>query len=155
MRSFGGSVQMEAGALCRSSPASWKNAELQRSDFVGSPGRTRTCDQSVTSAPSISARLGLSLHPPGSIALSLQRTPRGGCRALMRLYWSGSSASSLCTFLPTPCPSAGFAQDYRSEHYVSGAGFPEFTRCCNHSFLWKLQSGVNFSHAPTADRSTN
>jgi hypothetical protein len=28
-----------------------------------------------------------------------------------------------------------------------GAGSPEFTRCCNHSFLWKLQFGVNFPMA--------
>ncbi|SLM48160.1 protein of unknown function [Nitrospira japonica] len=39
---------------------------------------------------------------------------REGCRALVRRYWVGSSASSLCTFLPTECRSAGFAQDYRS-----------------------------------------
>ena len=30
------------------------------------------------------------------------QTDRGGCRALMRRYWIGSSASSLCTFLRTP-----------------------------------------------------
>jgi hypothetical protein len=28
---------------------------------------------------------------------------------------------------------------------LSGAGFPEFTRCFNHSFLWKLQRCVSFS----------
>jgi len=58
--------------------------------------------------PNISAGLGLSHHPP-------EESIRGGCRALMRLYWLGSSASSLCTFLPTRGPSAGFAQDYHSE----------------------------------------
>ena len=29
---------------------------------------------------------------------------RRGCRALVRPYWVGSSASSLCTFLPTHLP---------------------------------------------------
>ena len=53
--------------------------------------------------PNISIGLGLSHHPPGC---------RFGCRALMRHYWTGSSTSSLCTFLPTHGPSAGFAQDY-------------------------------------------
>ena len=28
-------------------------------------------------------------------------TCRGGCRALLRRYWTGSAASSLCTVLPT------------------------------------------------------
>jgi hypothetical protein len=64
----------------------------------------------------------------------------------MRRYWVGSSASSLCTFLPIPSRvtgrSASFAQDYRSK---DGDGFPEFTRCFNHSFPWKLQTEVNLS----------
>jgi hypothetical protein len=56
----------------------------------------------------------------------------------------GSSASSLCTFLPIPSlfvrtgPSAGFAQGHRAAR-PRGVGFPEFTRCFNHSLLWKLQ----------------
>ena len=29
------------------------------------------------------------------------RKSRGGCRALVRRYWTGSAASSLCTVLPT------------------------------------------------------
>jgi len=29
-------------------------------------------------------------------------------------------------------------------HHAFGAGFPEFTRFFNHSFLWKLQFGMNF-----------
>ncbi len=41
-----------------------KNLELSEAELtVGSPGGTRTPDQVVTSAPDISARLGLSHHP--------------------------------------------------------------------------------------------
>ena len=80
-------------------------------------------------------------------------TSRGGCRALSRPYWMGSSASSLCTFLPTRWPfgrlRSGLPCRNRDD---SGVGFPEFTRCYSHSFLWKLQSGVNFSMAVGAKK---
>lgn len=46
-------------------------------------------------------------------------------------------------------PLAGFAQDYHSELGKLGAGFPEFTRCCNHSFLWKLQPSLQPVALPT------
>lgn len=46
---------------------------------------------------------------------------------------------SLCTFLLTENPSAGFAQGYHPSENIPGAGFPEFTRFFNHSFPWKLQ----------------
>ena len=52
----------------------------------------------------------------------------------------GSSASSLCTFLPTFSPSAGFAQGYHA--VLNGEGFPEFTRSFNHGLPWKLQASV-------------
>ena len=58
----------------------------------GSPGRTRTCDQPVTRPPIF--RLGLDY-------LITRLRVRRGCRALSRRYWTGSAASSLCTFLPT------------------------------------------------------
>jgi hypothetical protein len=45
--------------------------------------------------------------------------------------------------------SAGFAQGYHSGGWA-GAGFPEFTRFCNHGFPWKLQSRVNLSVAISA-----
>jgi len=65
----------------------------------------------------------------------------GACEALL----VGSSASSLCTFLPTL--SALRQASLRvtiPNRQAFEAGFPEFTRFYNHSFLWKLQSGVNF-----------
>ncbi len=39
-----------------------------------------------------------------TISSPAYRKSRGGCRALVRRYWIGSSASSLCTFLPTALP---------------------------------------------------
>jgi len=36
-----------------------------------------------------------------TISSPAYRKSRGGCRALLRRYWTGSAASSLCTFLPT------------------------------------------------------
>src|SRR5439155_3854327 len=63
----------------------------------------------------------------------------GGCRALMRRYWMGSSASSLCTFLPTRWPFGRLRSGLPCRPFKRGVVFPEFTRCFNHSFLWKLQ----------------
>ncbi|BFU95687.1 MAG: hypothetical protein NTNFB02_24090 [Nitrospira sp.] len=54
----------------------------------------------------------------------------------MRRYWIGSSASSLCTFLPTDMPFGRLRSGLPFR--LRGDGFPEFTRCFNHSFLWKL-----------------
>jgi hypothetical protein len=68
----------------------------------------------------------------------------------MRHYWSGSSASSLCTFLLTENPSAGFAQGHHSGRSTSRVGFLEFTQFFNHGFPWKLQSCVKFSMAISA-----
>ncbi len=59
----------------------------------------------------------------------------------------GSSASSLCTFLPTRWPFGRLRSGLPCRAYERGVGFPEFTRCFNHSFLWKLQIGVNFTMA--------
>jgi len=74
---------------------------------VGSSGRTRTCNPPVTSAP---------VFLPGLDYLFTCPTEVGWrCRALARHYWMGSSASSLCTFLLTIHPSAGFAQGSHSE----------------------------------------
>jgi len=39
-----------------------------------------------------------------TISSPAYRKSRGGCRALLRHYWTGSSASSLCTVLPTRRP---------------------------------------------------
>lgn len=110
---------------------------------IGSPGRTRTCDQPVTSAP---------VFRPGLDYLITRLTDREGCRALVRPYRVGSSASSLCTFLPTFV--LRHAQDRPFGRLRSGFsfrqcgdGFPEFTRCFTHSFPWGLQSGVHFSMA--------
>ncbi len=60
------------------------------------PGQDSNLRPAGYKTPNLSAGLGLSLHPPALI--------RGGCRALARPYWFGSSASSLCTFLPTSVP---------------------------------------------------
>ena len=57
----------------------------------------------------------------------------------------GSSASSLCTFLPTLTLRQASLRITIPSTYVLGAGFPEFTRSFNHSFLWRLQSGMNLS----------
>ena len=60
----------------------------------------------------------------------------------------GSSASSLCTFLPTlwALRQASLRITIPTLRRV-GAGFPEFTRCFNHSFLWKLQLRMQFPMA--------
>ena len=58
------------------------------------PGQDSNLRPAGYKCPSFSTGLGLSLHPPA-------RTCRGGCRALLRRYWAGSAASSLCTVLPT------------------------------------------------------
>ena len=60
----------------------------------------------------------------------------------------GSSASSLCTFLPTCWPFGRLRSGLPCRALSPGVGFPEFTRSFNHSFLWKLQSGVNFAFTP-------
>ena len=68
------------------------------------------------------------------------RIYRGGCRALMRRYRIGSSASSLCTFLHTPSFDGPFCRLRSGFPFrTRGDGFPEFTRCFNHSFPWRLQ----------------
>ena len=82
----------------------------------GSPGRTRTCDQPVTRPPIF--RLGLDY-------LFTRLNVRGGCRALLRPYWVGSSASSLCTFLPTAVPFGRLRSGFPFR--TRGDGFPEFT----------------------------
>src|SRR3989304_3646500 len=64
------------------------------------PGRTRTPDQLVTSALTFL---------PGLDYLIIRIKRMSGA---VEVYWLGSSTSSLCTFLPTHSPSAGFAQDY-------------------------------------------
>ena len=56
----------------------------------------------------------------------------------------GSSASSLCTFLPTHWPFGRLRSGLPCRAHSLGVGFPEFTRSFNHSFLWKLQSA--YSH---------
>jgi hypothetical protein len=65
------------------------------------PGRDSNPRPIGYKCPDISARLGLSHHPPKRMSGALE------------VYWMGSSTSSLCTFLPTDSPSTGFAQDYR------------------------------------------
>jgi hypothetical protein len=57
----------------------------------------------------------------------------------------GSSASSLCTFLPTRWPFGRLRSGLPCR--TRGVGFPEFTRSFNHGFPWKLHSGVNFTMA--------
>ena len=52
----------------------------------------------------------------------------------------GSSASSLCTFLPTLWPFGRLRSGLPCRVRSLGVGFPEFTRSFNHSFPWKLQS---------------
>ena len=71
-----------------------------RSMKSGSPGGTRTPDQLVTSALTFL---------PGLDYLIIRVKRMSGA---VEVYWLGSSTSSLCTFLPTHSPSAGFAQDY-------------------------------------------
>ena len=108
---------------------------------IGSPGRTRTCDQSVTSAPAFLL---------GSDYLFTRLESKGGCRALVRPYWAGSSASKS---LHVPAYALALRQASLRvtipDHNDSGAGFPEFTRCFNHSFLWKLQSRLQPIALPT------
>ena len=108
---------------------------------IGSPGRTRTCDQSVTSAPAFLL---------GSDYLFTRLESKGGCRALVRPYWAGSSASES---LHVPAYALALRQASLRvtipDHNDSGAGFPEFTRCFNHSFLWKLQLRLQPIALPT------
>jgi hypothetical protein len=55
----------------------------------------------------------------------------------------GSSASSLCTFLPTCVPFGRLRSGFPFRSH--GDGFPEFTRFFTHSFPWGLQCGVHVS----------
>jgi hypothetical protein len=92
--------------------------------------------------PATSRLQGLPIFREGLDYLFTRLCDRRGCRALMRHYWVGSSASSLCTFLPIPSPQQwAVRQDSLriTVSPVSEVGFPEFTRCFNHSLLWKLQ----------------
>src|SRR5262249_28144863 len=73
---------------------------------VGSPGRTRTCDQPVTRIP---------IFRKGLDYLFTRLRNRRGCRALMRRYRSAPQplvSARSCLLMP----STGFAQDYRSAH---------------------------------------
>jgi len=60
------------------------------------PGQDSNLRPAGYKCPDFSTGLGLSLHP--------STKSRGGCRALVRRYWTGSAASSLCTVLPTRWP---------------------------------------------------
>ena len=71
------------------------------------PGRDSNPRPIGYKCPDISARLGLSHHPPMRMSGAIE------------VYWVGSSTSSLCTFLSTHSPSTGFAQDYRREKWDS------------------------------------
>ena len=82
--------------------------ERSRSPLDGAPRQDSNLRPAGYKCSGFSTGLGLSLHPA--------EESMGGCRALLRRYWIGSAASSLCTFLPTRFdPSAGFAQDSHSD----------------------------------------
>ena len=92
--------------------------------------------------PATSRLQGLPIFREGLDYLFTRLCDRRGCRALVRPYWVGSSASSLCTFPPIPLPQQWAVRQASLRITVSplgGVGFPEFTRCFNHSLLWKLQ----------------
>ena len=54
--------------------------------------------------PATSRLQGFPIFREGLDYLFTRLCNRRGCRALVRRYWVGSSASSLCTFLPTHMP---------------------------------------------------
>ncbi len=104
--------------------------------FSGSPGRTRTANLVVTSAPEFLLGLDYLFTRPGCSGV--------GCRALPPdSVWSTSRSSSLCTF-PEPYWFRAWLR-VTILRLLRRAGFPEFTRFFNHDFSWKLQSGVNFT----------
>ena len=67
-----------------------RDSACVQNPYLCSPGRIRTYNPAVTLIPILSYRSGLS-----------HQLCTESCRALVRFYWSGSSTSSLCTFLPT------------------------------------------------------
>ena len=101
---------------------------------IGSPGRTRTANLVVTSAPEFLLGLDYLFTRPKLLGL--------GCRALPPdNVWRTSRSSSLCTF----------PEKHRFRTWLrvtilrfrQRVGSLEFTRFFNHDFSWKLQFGVN------------
>jgi len=96
------------------------------------PGEDSNLRPAGYKCPGISARLGLSLHPP-----CCQGRAPGAPEALLGRAPQPLVSARSCVRV---APSAGFAQDYRSDgHRPIGAGSPEFARCFNHGFPWRLQ----------------
>jgi len=80
--------------------------------------------------PSISPGLGLSLH-----LLYQSRVKVSGANEAL-LGWAPQPLVSARSCLPSALQQASLRVTIPN---LPGAGSPEFARCFNHSFLWKLQ----------------